>query len=39
MNGLWMDISRARAELGYEPAYSVDQAIADYAAWMSEHPE
>jgi nucleoside-diphosphate-sugar epimerase len=39
MNGLWMDISRSRTELGYEPSYSVDQAIADYAAWMSEHPE
>ena len=39
MNGIWMDISRARTELGYEPAYSVDQAIADYAAWMSAHPE
>ena len=39
MNGIWMDISRARTELNYEPAYSVDQAIADYAAWMSAHPE
>jgi len=39
MNGIWMDISRARTELGYEPSYSVDQAIADYVAWMSEHPE
>jgi nucleoside-diphosphate-sugar epimerase len=39
MNGIWMDISRARTELGYQPAYSVDQAIADYAAWMAEHPE
>jgi nucleoside-diphosphate-sugar epimerase len=39
MNGIWMDISRAGAELGYEPSYSVDQAIADYVAWMSEHPE
>ena len=39
MDGVWMDISRARTELGYEPSYSVDQAIADYAAWLSEHPE
>ena len=39
INGVWMDISRARTELGYEPSYSVDQAIADYAAWMSEYPE
>ena len=39
MNGIWMDISRARTELGYQPSYAVDQAIADYAAWMSEHPE
>ena len=39
MNGIWMDITRAREELGYEPSYSVDQAIAEYVAWMREHPE
>ena len=39
MNGIWMDISRARAELGYEPSYSVERSMADYAAWMREHPE
>jgi nucleoside-diphosphate-sugar epimerase len=39
MNGICMDISRARAELGYEPAYSIDQAMAEYAVWLQEYPE
>jgi nucleoside-diphosphate-sugar epimerase len=39
MNGVWMDISRARTELGYEPAYPVERAIAEYVAWLREHPE
>jgi nucleoside-diphosphate-sugar epimerase len=38
MNGIWMDISRARDELGYAPSYSVDDAVAEYVAWMREHP-
>jgi nucleoside-diphosphate-sugar epimerase len=39
MNGIYMDIARAREELGYEPSYSIDQAMADYAAWLRERPE
>jgi nucleoside-diphosphate-sugar epimerase len=39
MNGIWIDISRARDELGYAPSYSVDDAIAEYVAWMRERPE
>jgi nucleoside-diphosphate-sugar epimerase len=39
MRGLYMDIGRARAELGYEPAYSVDAAMAEYADWLRQHPE
>jgi nucleoside-diphosphate-sugar epimerase len=39
MNGIWMDISRAAEELGYAPSYSVDDAIAEYVAWMREHAE
>jgi nucleoside-diphosphate-sugar epimerase len=39
MNGICMDISRARAEIGYEPAFSIDQAMAEWAAWLQKHPE
>ena len=39
MRGLWMDIGRAREELSYEPLYSVDRAIAEYADWLRAHPE
>jgi nucleoside-diphosphate-sugar epimerase len=39
MRGLWMDIGRAGEELGYEPLYSVDRAIAEYADWLRAHPE
>jgi nucleoside-diphosphate-sugar epimerase len=39
MRGLWMDISRAREELGYEPIYSVAAGIAEYADWLRVHPE
>lgn len=31
----FMDISRARAELGYEPAYSVREGIRDYVAILT----
>lgn len=37
MDGRWMDISRARIELGYQPQFSVDAAIADYADWLRAH--
>jgi nucleoside-diphosphate-sugar epimerase len=39
MRGLWMDIGRAREEFGYEPLYSVDRAVAEYADWLRAHPE
>jgi nucleoside-diphosphate-sugar epimerase len=39
MRGLWMDIGRAREDLGYEPLYSVDGAIAEYVDWLRVHPE
>jgi nucleoside-diphosphate-sugar epimerase len=39
MRGLWMDIGRAREDFGYEPLYSVDRAIAEYADWLRTHPE
>jgi UDP-glucose 4-epimerase len=34
-----MDISRARADAGYEPEYDVRRAIADYVAWLRENPQ
>jgi nucleoside-diphosphate-sugar epimerase len=39
MNGIYMDISRARAELGYAPNFSIDQAMAEWTAWLQTHPE
>jgi nucleoside-diphosphate-sugar epimerase len=39
MRGLWMEIGRAREEFGYEPLYSVESAIAEYADWLRLHPE
>jgi nucleoside-diphosphate-sugar epimerase len=39
MRGLWMDIGRAREDFGYEPLYSVEAAIAEYADWLRVHPE
>jgi nucleoside-diphosphate-sugar epimerase len=38
MRGLYMDIGRARLELGYQPKYSVDAAMSEYADWMRQHP-
>ncbi len=31
---LYMDITRLREDTGYEPAYDVDTAVADYVAWL-----
>jgi nucleoside-diphosphate-sugar epimerase len=28
------DFSRAKAELGYEPEYSIDKAVVDYGATL-----
>lgn len=30
----WLDITRIRDELGYEPEFSTEAAIADYVAWL-----
>ena len=35
----YMDLTRAGEDLGYEPAFSVDQAIADYASWLRSNPQ
>ena len=37
MGNFYMDISRIRDELGYEPRYSTERAIADYADWLRTH--
>lgn len=34
MEGRWMSIRRARDELGYTPRFSVEEAMADYIAWL-----
>ncbi|SDK99732.1 NAD-dependent epimerase/dehydratase family protein [Nonomuraea jiangxiensis] len=31
---MWLDISRLRADTGYEPAYDTERAVADYLAWL-----
>jgi UDP-glucose 4-epimerase len=35
----YMDLSRARADAGYEPQYDVQTAIADYVDWLQCNPE
>ena len=30
----YMDVSRLKTELGFEPAYTVETAMADYIAWL-----
>ena len=33
----YLDISRLRAETGFEPEFEVASAVADYVAWRSAH--
>lgn len=35
----YMDTSRIRSELGYEPGYSLESGVADYVAWLREHEQ
>ncbi len=37
MGNFYMDISRLRDELGYEPQYSTERAVAEYADWLRTH--
>ena len=30
-----MDISRARSELGFEPRYSLEEGVKEYATWLA----
>jgi UDP-glucose 4-epimerase len=34
----WLDTSRAREDVGYEPAFTLEQAVADYIGWLRNHP-
>lgn len=33
------DTTRIRNDLGWEPRYSIREAIAEYASWLREHPD
>jgi UDP-glucose 4-epimerase len=35
----YMDLTRAREDLGYEPQYDIGSAIADYVGWLRENPQ
>ena len=35
MEGRWMAIDRARIELGYEPVFGIDEAMAEYIDWIA----
>ena len=35
----YMDLARIKQDVGYEPVFSLDAAIADYVAWLKENPE
>ena len=35
----YMDLGRIKGGTGYEPAYDVERGVADYIAWLRDHPE
>jgi UDP-glucose 4-epimerase len=35
----YLDISRARDDVGYEPKHDIQSGIAAYVEWLREHPE
>jgi UDP-glucose 4-epimerase len=35
----YMDLSRIRADTGYQPQYTLERGIAEYAAWLRHHEE
>jgi UDP-glucose 4-epimerase len=35
----YLDISRARADLGFEPAYDIKRGVAEYLHWLASHPQ
>jgi nucleoside-diphosphate-sugar epimerase len=32
-----LDLTRARTELGFAPAYTLESALAEYVAWLQTH--
>ena len=35
----YLDISRARADLGFEPAYDIKRGVAEFLHWLGSHPQ
>jgi len=35
----YMDISRLKQEVGYQPEYSLERAVEEYIDWLRSHPE
>jgi UDP-glucose 4-epimerase len=33
----YLDITRLRADTGFQPRYDVERAVADYADWLRRH--
>ena len=34
-----MDMRRMKEDVGFEPEYDIERGLADYAAWLRDHPE
>jgi UDP-glucose 4-epimerase len=35
----YLEITRIHDELGYQPQYDIDRAVADYIGWLRDHPQ
>ena len=35
----YLDIARLKQEVGYQPQYSIERAVAEYVDWLRTHPE
>jgi UDP-glucose 4-epimerase len=35
----YMDLTRIKQDVGYEPQFTLDEAMADYIAWLKDNPE
>lgn len=35
----YLDISRSRSELGFEPEYDIQRGVATYVEWLKTHPQ
>ena len=34
-----MDMGRMKADVGFEPEFDIERGLADYVAWLKDHPE